>query len=56
MKKIDFLATDGVVLNGLLYESQEKTQDIILAVHGMSSNCFKKRDEIIASKANEANV
>ena len=56
MKKIDFLATDGVILNGLLYESKEKTQDIILAVHGMSSNCFKKRDEIIANKANEANI
>lgn len=56
MKKIDFLATDGVILNGLLYESKEKTQDIILAIHGMSSNCFKKRDEIIANKVNEANI
>jgi pimeloyl-ACP methyl ester carboxylesterase len=56
MKKIDFLATDGVILNGLLYESTEKTQDIILAVHGMTSNCFKKRDEIIANKVNEAGI
>lgn len=52
MKKIDFLATDGVILNGLIYESKEKTQDVILAVHGMSSNCLKKRDEIIANKVN----
>lgn len=56
MKKIDFLATDGIILNGLLYESQEKTQSIILAVHGMSSNCFKKRDEVIANKANEVGI
>lgn len=56
MKKIDFLATDGVILNGIIYESKEKTQDIILAVHGMSSNCFKKRDEIIASKVNEEKI
>jgi len=56
MKKIDFLATDGVILNGLLYESKEKTQEIILSVHGMGSNCFKKRDEIIANKANEEGI
>lgn len=56
MKKVDFLATDGVLLNGFLYESKEKTQDIILAVHGMASNCFKKRDEMIAKKANEVGI
>lgn len=56
MKRIDFLATDGIILNGFLYESEQKTQDIILAVHGMSSNCFKKRDEVIASKANENGI
>ena len=41
MKKINFLATDGVCLNGILYEVPTKTEDIILAVHGMASNCFK---------------
>ncbi len=56
MKKISFLATDGIILDGLLYEGKEKTEDIILAIHGMTSNCFKKRDEIIANKANEANI
>lgn len=56
MKKISFLATDGIILDGLLYEGKEKTEDIILAVHGMTSNCFKKRDEIIANKANEDNI
>lgn len=56
MKKIDFLATDGVLLNGFIQESKEKTQDVILAVHGMASNCFKKRDEMIAKKANEVGI
>ncbi len=56
MKKIDFLATDGISLNGFLYESKEKTQSVILAVHGMSSNCFKKRDEVISSKANDSQI
>lgn len=56
MKRIDFLATDGIGLNGLLYESKEQTETVILAVHGMSSNCFKKRDEVISSKANDAQI
>ena len=30
MKKIDFLATDGIKLNGFLYEGKEKTNKIIL--------------------------
>ena len=45
MKKIDFLATDGLKLNGLLYESNQKTDKVILSVHGMSSNCFEERKE-----------
>lgn len=56
MKKIDFLATDGMILNGLLYEAKEKTKDIILSIHGMGSNCFKKRDEVIANKATEEGI
>lgn len=56
MKRIDFLATDGIILNGLLYNSSKETKKVILAVHGMSSNCMKKRDEVIASYANENNI
>lgn len=56
MEKIDFLATDGIILNGLLYKSENKTKDIILAIHGMSSTCFRTRDDIIAKKANEQNI
>lgn len=56
MKRIDFLTTDGVILNGLLYNGTNKTENIILAVHGMSSNCFKDRDKIFSAKVNEANI
>ena len=56
MERIDFIATDGVVLNGLLYKSNNSTKKVILAVHGMSSNCFKDRDIIIAKYANENNI
>lgn len=56
MKLIKFLATDGIELDGILYNSKGETKRIILAVHGMSSNCMKERDEIIAEQANENNI
>lgn len=56
MEQIDFLATDGIILNGFLYKSKEKTNKIILAVHGMGSNCLKERDRLIAKNANENNI
>lgn len=56
MEKIDFLATDGIDLNGILYKGKEVSRKVILSVHGMTSNCFKKRDDIIAKKANENGI
>ena len=56
MKKIDFLAKDGIELDGLIYESDNKTKSIILAIHGMTSNCFKKRDDVVAKTANENQI
>ena len=56
MEKIEFLATDGVNLTGVLYKGKEESNKVILAVHGMTSNCFKKRDDIISKKANENGI
>ena len=56
MKKIDFLATDGIKLNGFLYSNNETASKIILSVHGISSNCLKEREEIIASYANKNQI
>ena len=58
MERIDFLATDGINLNGFIYKSNNNinSKKVILAVHGMSSNCFKKRDEVIAKKMNENGI
>ncbi len=56
MKIINFLATDGINLTGILYNIDNKTDKVILSIHGMSSNCFKERDEIIAKKANENGI
>lgn len=56
MEKIDFLATDGIQLNGFLYKSGEKTKQIILSVHGMSSNCLKERETILAKQTNKNKI
>ena len=50
MEQINFQATDGVLLNGFLYKSKIQTKKVIVAVHGMGSNCFKNRDIAIAQK------
>ena len=56
MEKIYFIATDGIEVSGILYRGKEISKKIILAVHGMTSNCFKKRDDVIAKKANEEGI
>ncbi len=56
MEVIYFLATDGIKLDGLLYTSKNKTTDIILSIHGMGSNCMKKRESTMARVANENNI
>ena len=52
MELINFMATDGVNLEGILYKASSNiSEKIILSVHGMTSNCFKKRDIEIAKKS-----
>ena len=57
MELINFMATDGVNLEGILYKASANiSEKIILSVHGMTSNCFKNRDIEIAKKANEKGI
>lgn len=57
MELINFMATDEVNLEGILYKASSNiSEKIILSVHGMTSNCFKKRDIEIAKKANEKGI
>ena len=56
MEIIDFLATDGVKLNGILYNCKEKSNEVILAVHGMTSNCFKERDKVTSENSNKNGI
>ncbi len=51
---IDFCAEDGILLNGFIAKANSKK--IVIATHGMSSNCFKTRERIIAKKCLENNI
>lgn len=48
---IKFKATDGIENDGYIINNDSKK--IIISVHGMSSNCFKERDNAISQKAFE---
>lgn len=45
---IELNATDGVRLNGYLIKGEGKSKSVLIEIHGMTSNCFKKRERIIA--------
>ena len=49
VEKIFFNTEDNVELFGLLHTSESKNdKEVVIAIHGMGSNCFKQRDDIIA--------
>jgi len=56
MKKISFITGDNIKLDGLLYESNISTNEVVISVHGMGSNCFKKREDILASEITKNNI
>lgn len=51
---IDFYSEDGILLNGFIAKANSKK--IVIATHGMSSNCFKSREKTIADKCLENNI
>lgn len=55
-KIIKFEATDGILLDGILNKCESDTDKILIQIHGMTSNCFKKREKIIANKVSSLNI
>lgn len=47
-KIIEFNALDGVKINGYLIKSESESKELLIEIHGMTSNCFKKREKVIA--------
>lgn len=57
VEKIYFNAEDGTELFGLLHTSENRNdKDVVISTHGMGSNCFKKREDIIAQKLTSNNI
>ena len=48
LEKIYFETEDDVELFGLLHKPNVNTDEVVISVHGMQSNCFKKREDILA--------
>ena len=51
---IDFKTIDGVINNGFLMKNNSKK--ILIATHGMSSNCFKTREMVIAKEISKIGI
>lgn len=58
LEKIYFDLEDKVELVGLLQKPDDNinTDEVVISIHGMQSNCFKKREDILAKKINEAGI
>lgn len=53
---VKFTASDGIILDGILNKCEEKTNKILIQIHGMVSNCFKKRERKIAKKVEDIGI
>ena len=56
LEKVYFELEDKVELVGLLHRPKNTTNEIVISVHGMQSNCFKKREEILSQNINNAGI
>lgn len=58
LEKIYFNLEDDVELVGLLQKPDNNlnTDEVVISVHGMQSNCFKKREDILANTINKAGI
>lgn len=53
---IKFKTLDGTYLDGFLKYNGKKSKKVIIAIHGMASNCFKKREKALADYSIEKNI
>ena len=44
---MQFSATDGVILDGIINKCERKTNNVLIQIHGMTSNCFKNKSSDI---------
>lgn len=58
LEKIYFDTDDNVELFGLLQrpDNNIETDEIVISVHGMQSNCYKKREDILGNTINKSGI
>lgn len=49
-------ALDGVELKGILVREEEKQKRVVISIHGMATDCMKKREREIAKKVVEMGI
>lgn len=55
-KIIQFNSIDNIILDGYLNKCDNKTDKVLIEIHGMTSNCFKNREKIIANEVCKLNI
>ena len=56
LEKVYFELEDKVELVGLLHKPENTTDEVVISIHGMQSNCFKKREDILSKVINNAGI
>ena len=56
LEKVYFELEGKVELVGLLHKPENTTDEVVISIHGMQSNCFKKREDILAKVINNAGI
>ena len=58
LEKIYFDLEDKIELVGLLQrpDTNLNTDEVVISIHGMQSNCFKRREDVLAKKINESGI
>lgn len=56
LKRIYFSTEDKVELVGLLETPEKFTNKVIISIHGMQSNCLKKRETILSENISKAGI
>lgn len=56
IEKVYFNSIDNLNLIGLLHTPKKKTETVLISVHGITSNCLKRRDDILAQKCTDLGI
>ena len=56
IEKVYFNSVDNLNLIGLLHTPKKKTDTVVISIHGITSNCLKRRDDILAQKFTELGI